>query len=85
MGGIYWLQTIEIIKETKNAYLDISAFYTTYALSLAIQEIPQRTLFSSDFPYGDPYLNLQAVKRHTSNQEVADRVLGGDISTLLNI
>ncbi|MGG3189354.1 amidohydrolase family protein [Priestia megaterium] len=85
MGGIHWLQTIEMIKETKNAYLDISAFYTTYALSLAIKEIPQRTLFSSDFPYGDPYLNLQAVKRHTSSREVADRVLGGNISTLLNL
>lgn len=85
MGGIHWLQTIEMIKETKNAYLDISAFYTTYALSLAIKEIPERTLFSSDFPYGDPYLNLQAIKRHTSSQEVADRVLGGNISKLLNL
>jgi uncharacterized protein len=85
MGGIHWLQTIEMIKDTKNAYLDISAFYTTYALSLAIKEIPERTLFSSDFPYGDPYLNLQAVKRHTSSGEVADRVLGGNISNLLHI
>ncbi|MGN2272458.1 amidohydrolase family protein [Priestia megaterium] len=85
MGGMYWLQTIELIKNTKNAYLDISAFYTTYALSLAIKEIPERTLFSSDFPYGDPYLNLQAVKRHTSSGEVADRVLGGNISNLLHI
>lgn len=84
MGGIHWLQTIELIKNTKNAYLDISAFYTTYALSLAIKEIPERTLFSSDFPYGDPYLNLQAVKRHTSSGEVADRVLGGNILNLLH-
>ncbi|MES9765268.1 amidohydrolase family protein [Priestia megaterium] len=85
MGGIHWLQTIEMIKDTKNAYLDISAFYTTYALSLAIKEIPERTLFSSDFPYGDPYLNLQAVKRYTSSGEVVDRVLGGNISNLLHL
>jgi len=58
-------------------------------LSLAIKEIPQRTLFSLDFLYGDPYLNLQTVKcpvkRHTSSQEVVDRVLGENISSLLNI
>ncbi|MET3687612.1 putative TIM-barrel fold metal-dependent hydrolase [Priestia megaterium] len=85
MGGVHWLQTIEMIKDAKNAYLDISAFYTTYALSLAIKEIPERTLFSSDFPYGDTYLNVQAVKRYTSSGEVADRVLGGNISNLLHL
>ncbi|KYG25787.1 amidohydrolase family protein [Priestia endophytica] len=85
MGGIHWLQTIELIKRAENAYLDISAFYTTYALSLAIKEIPERTLFSSDFPYGDPFLNIQAIERHTTSQEIANRVLGGNIQTLLKL
>ncbi|MGE7823312.1 amidohydrolase family protein [Paenibacillus sp. NPDC093718] len=64
LGGIHWLQTIPLIKETKNAYLDISAFYTTYSLFLAIKELPEKTVFSSDFPYGDPFLNKLAVERH---------------------
>ncbi len=44
LGGIHWRQVIALTKETKNAYLDISAFYTTYALSLAIKN-SQRTLY----------------------------------------
>lgn len=85
LGGTHWLQTIALIKETRNAYLDISAFYTTYALSLAIKELPEKTLFSSDFPYGDPFLNKLAVERHASCDEVIQRVLGGNIADLLNI
>ncbi|MDQ9148868.1 amidohydrolase family protein [Bacillus velezensis] len=85
LGGIHWQQVIALTKETKNAYLDISAFYTTYALSLAIKELPEKTLFSSDFPYGDPFLNKLAVERHASSEEVVQRVLGGNIANLLKI
>lgn len=85
LGGINWLHTISLAKGIPNVYLDISAFYTTFALSLAMKELPERTIFSSDFPYGDPYLAIQAVQRYAPSKEVEKLVLGETIAQLLGI
>ncbi|UUZ82230.1 amidohydrolase family protein [Paenibacillus sp. P26] len=85
LGGLNWLDTIKITKEISNAYLDISAFYTTIALSLAMLELPERTLFSSDSPYGDPLLAKMAVERHTKDPYTRKRVLGDTIAELLKL
>ncbi|WP_404978199.1 amidohydrolase family protein [Bacillus paralicheniformis] len=85
LGGLNWLKTIQLVKDIPNGYLDISAFYTTFALSLAMKEVPDRTMFSSDYPYGDPYLAIEAVKRYAPSKEVERMVLGETIADLLNI
>ena len=63
MGGTNWLQTIKMAKENKNIYLDLSATFTTLAPTIAIKELPDRTLFSSDAPFGDPLLVRQMVEK----------------------
>jgi uncharacterized protein len=85
LGGIHWLDTIKLAKDISNAYLDVSAFFTTTALSLAMEELPTRTLFSSDCPYGDPFIVRTAIDRHAKSSEVRDRVLGGNIIEMLHI
>ncbi|MCX8130892.1 MAG: amidohydrolase family protein [Clostridia bacterium] len=85
MGGVNWLDTIKFAKEQKNIYLDLSASFTTIAPKLAIRELPERTLFSSDAPYGNPLLTRQMVEMVSPNDEVASMVLGGNIMRLLNI
>lgn len=85
MGGTNWLQTIKMAKENRNVYLDLSATFTTLAPTIAIKELPERTLFSSDAPYGDPLLLRTMVEKISPNKEVADNVLGGNISRLLNL
>ncbi|MBH8598719.1 amidohydrolase family protein [Thermoactinomyces sp. CICC 10523] len=85
LGGLNWLDTIKITKEISNAYLDVSAFYTTVALSLAMLELPERTLFSSDSPYGDPLLVRMAVERHSNDPYTRKCVLGDNIAKLLNL
>ncbi|MGG3574651.1 amidohydrolase family protein [Bacillus gobiensis] len=85
LGGLNWLETIQMVKDIPNGYLDISAFYTTFALSLAMKEVPDRTMFSSDYPYGDPYLAIEAVKRYAPSKDIERRVLGETIADLLNI
>ncbi|MEU6277810.1 hypothetical protein ABZ871_36260 [Streptomyces populi] len=45
-----------------------------------LKEIPDRILFGSDAPYGDPVLTRALVERVTSPGEVRDRVLGGTIA-----
>ncbi|NRR03934.1 amidohydrolase family protein [Brevibacillus sp. RS1.1] len=85
LGGLNWLDTINLTKDIDNAYLDTSAVYTVFALSLAMKELPDRTLFSSDHPYGDPYLAKIAVQRCAPSKEVERRVLGETIAELLEI
>jgi hypothetical protein len=85
MGGTNWLQTIKMAKENKNIYLDLSATFTTLAPTIAIKELPYRTLFSSDAPFGDPLLVRQMVERISPSKEVVDNVLGGNISRLLKL
>ncbi len=84
LGGINWLQTIELVKNTPNAYIDTSAFYTTFALTLAMNEIPDRTIFGADYPYGDPYITIEAIKRYAPNAEVERKVLGENFRKLLD-
>jgi hypothetical protein len=52
---------------------------------LAIHEVPERTLFGSDAPYGDPVLARAAVERATGPGELRDRVLGGTLAELLGM
>ena len=85
MGGTNWLQTIKMAKENRNIYLDLSATFTTLAPTIAIKELPERTLFSSDAPYGDPLLSRTMVERISPSREITDNVLGGNISRLLNL
>jgi uncharacterized protein len=85
MGGTNWLQTIKMAKENENVYLDISATFTILAPTMAIKELPERTLFSSDAPYGDPLLIRQMVEKISRSTEVADNVLGGNIARLLKL
>lgn len=65
--------------------LDISATFTILAPEMAIKELPERTLFSSDAPYGDPLLIRQMVEKISPSTEVADNVLGGNIARLLKL
>lgn len=85
MGGVNWLDVIHFAKEHPNIYLDLSATYTAVAPRFAIEELPERTLFSSDAPFGDPLLYRQMVERLSPSKEVAERVLGGNIADLLKL
>lgn len=85
MGGSNWLDAIKMAKERTNLYLDLSATFTTIAPWLAIKELPERCLFSSDAPYGNPLLARKMVELVGENRERIEMVLGGNISRLLRI
>ncbi len=85
MGGFNWLDTIKMAKEKNNLYLDLSASFTTIAPRLAIRELPERCLFSSDAPYGNPWLARKMVEIVSESKELSELVLGGNIARLLNI
>ncbi|MGW5047469.1 amidohydrolase family protein [Streptomyces griseoluteus] len=83
LGGQHWMQAVELVRDTPNMYLELSTANVVFAVRVAIKEIPDRTLFGSDAPYGDPVLARALVERVTSPGEVRARVLGGTISELI--
>lgn len=85
LGGTNWMAAIEMVKDTSNMYVELSTANIIFAVRLAIREIPERTLFGSDAPYGDPVLARTTVERVTSPGEVRDLVLGGNLGQLLGI
>jgi uncharacterized protein len=84
LGGLNWMTTIELAKDRPNIYVELSTAYTILAVKLAINELPTRTIFGSDAPYGDPVVARTTVERVTRPGEVRDRVLGGTFEELLN-
>ncbi|MEV5943253.1 amidohydrolase family protein [Streptomyces sp. NPDC051994] len=85
LGGLNWMQAVELVRDTPNMYLELSTANVVFAVRLAIKEIPDRTLFGSDAPYGDPVLTRAMVERVTSPGEIRDRVLGGTIAELVGL
>ncbi len=84
LGGFHWLETIKLAKENKSLYIDLSAAFTAIAPMMAIKEIPDRTLFSSDAPYGDPWLARQTIERIIPDQNIKRLVMRETIAELLN-
>jgi predicted TIM-barrel fold metal-dependent hydrolase len=85
MGGTHWLDVIKLAKENHNIYLDLSATYTILAPTIAIKELPERTLFSSDAPYGNPLLSKKMIEMISPDRKASELVLGGNIARLLNL
>ncbi|TVT48600.1 amidohydrolase family protein [Amycolatopsis rhizosphaerae] len=85
LGGAHWMDAIELARDVPSLYLELSTANIVFAVRIAIAELPERTLFGSDAPYGDPVLARAMVERVTSPGEVRDLVLGGTIVRLVNL
>lgn len=83
MGGTNWIEAVKLAKENSNIYLDLSAAFTSIAPAIAIKEVPNRVLFSSDAPFGDPKLGIELVKAVTKDKASIKRVLGENILEML--
>ena len=83
MGGSNWIKAIEMAKQYPDVYLDTSATFSTLALKLAINEVSNKCLFSSDAPYGEPLLSRQTIEYLSPTEGIASRILGGNILKLL--
>lgn len=83
LGGINWIEAIEFAKTNNQVYLDLSGTFTSLAVKSAISELPNRCLFSSDAPYGEPFLQKRMVEFLSPSRVTAEMVLGGNISELL--
>ncbi|WP_218024884.1 amidohydrolase family protein [Nocardia pseudovaccinii] len=84
LGGAHWMDAIELVRDTPNMYLELSTASIVFAVRLAIAEIPERTLFGSDAPYGDPVIARITVERATRSPNVRELVLGATAQQLLS-
>lgn len=85
LGGTNWIDVIEFAKTHNNVYLDLSAAFASIATKMALIELPEKCLFSSDAPYGEPYLYRQLIEFVSPSKESANRALGENIAELLHI
>jgi len=85
LGGAHWMDAIELARDTPNLHLDLSTANIVFAVRLAVHELPTRTFFGSDAPYGDPVVARTTVERVARPGEVCDRVLGGNLAVLLGL
>jgi predicted TIM-barrel fold metal-dependent hydrolase len=85
LGGVNWLEAIELARPRPQLYLDLSAVFSPLAPQMATQALPERCLFSSDAPYGDPLLARQLIERVVPSPEVRAKVLGGNVAELLRL
>jgi uncharacterized protein len=85
MGGVYWRQTLRLVKELPQVYLDLSATFTTLAPEIVARELPRRTLFSSDAPYTSPMAARHLIESAIEDPDVRERVFGANIADLLKL
>lgn len=84
-GGYHWMDLLKDAVDVPNLFIDVSAQFTVFSLKYFAEKIPERILFSSDAPYGDPVLGIQTVDRIVKDSHVRDNILGGNITRLLSM
>lgn len=84
-GGTNWMEVLKFAKEHKHVYIDFSASYTTIAIKCALMELPDQCLYSSDAPFGEPYLYRQQIEYVSPDQKTTRKVLGENIAKLLQL
>ncbi|MFJ8436019.1 amidohydrolase family protein [Kitasatospora sp. NPDC094019] len=85
LGGLNWLETIELVKEIPNLYLDLGSSFVSLAPRLAAAEVPERCLFGSNTPFADMYSNRILVERMIPDAAARARVMGENLAELLGI
>lgn len=85
LGGTNWIEAIKFARTQKNVYLDLSAAFASIATKMALIELPEKCFFSSDAPYGEPYLYRKLVEFVSPSKEIANMALGDNIKELLHI
>lgn len=83
MGGYHWMEVIEFAKSVHNAYIDLSAAFSTLAVRMAVTELPDKCLFGSDAPYGTPMLSKQMIEYICESSAVRENILGRNILRLI--
>jgi len=83
-GGSHWLELIDLVKDLTNVYVDLSASFTVFSIQYMAEVLPERCVFSSDLPYGDPWSGIRQIERLIKDTAVRENILGHNTERLLN-
>lgn len=84
MGGDFWLDAIAIASQTANIWLDTSEVVNQVALQVAVNTVPDKVLFSTDYPWDAPKSMEARVEALRNSEETKRAVLGGNAQRLFN-
>lgn len=82
MGGDFWIDAIRGAGENANLWLDTSEVVNQVALQVAVNTVPRRVLFSTDYPWDSPESMLGHVEALQNTKEEKNAVLGGNAQAL---
>jgi len=81
-GGDFWIDAIAGAYEHPNVWLDTSEIVNQVALQVAVNTIPDRVMFSSDFPWDSVESMLARIEALNNPPQVKEKVLGGNAASL---
>lgn len=84
-GGSNWLEVLDMVQDMPNIYMDISASFTVLSVKYISETLPERCMFSSDLPYGDPFLYISQIEHIIRDKKIRDNVLGLNTMRLLEL
>ncbi len=85
LGGHNWIETMDLVKEIPNLYLDTSAYFSTFVLGVIINEIPDKCIYGVDMPFGDLQSSKEAILKLSKTPSIAAAVLGENIARILKL
>lgn len=85
LGGANWQSVIEFAENEPQVYLDLSAVFSTLQIKAAVWRLPEKCLFASDAPMGDPGIYRYMFERTIQDKSVLKCVLGENIERILGI
>jgi uncharacterized protein len=83
-GGYHWMDLLSAAEHIQNMYIDCSAQFSVFPLKYFAEKMPERILFSSDAPYGDPLLGVKMIERIIKDDSVRNNILYKNIEKLLS-
>ncbi|HEX2999606.1 MAG TPA: amidohydrolase family protein [Armatimonadota bacterium] len=81
-GGDFWIDAIEGAYAHPNIWLDTSEIVNQVALQVAVNTIPDRVMFSSDFPWDSVESMLARIDALNNSHQVKEKVLGSNAASL---
>jgi len=83
-GGSNWIELLDLVGKLPNVYVDTSASFTVFSIKYIAESLPERCVFSSDLPYGDPLLSIKQIDYLIKDTHIKENILGYNTESLLN-
>ena len=85
-GSLYFGEAIIVAKNLENLYLNTAGVYQPQIIKIAVDKLgANRIIFGSDFPWGNPKIELAKVEVSGITEEQKELVLGKNLARVLGM